>query len=232
MNRPRQFHLRSGLILATCAFLTITLAAHASDHQGDVTEEFHQTYALSPNGRVELDNINGAVHISTWDQNEVKVDAVKSAGTERTAGRGPHRDRLGPRPSLDPHQVSRPRSHLQLGIAQQSGQRRIHPHRPAQRAPRRDQADQRLTGRHRRQAATCARRASMAAWKRNNLCRPRRTLNRQRPSGGEVRSAIRFLDRTRLRERLHRVDDSHRIPRRKSTPARSPEESRMTSVCT
>jgi hypothetical protein len=82
MNRPRQFHLRSGLILATCAFLTITLAAHASDHQGDVTEEFHQTYALSPNGRVELDNINGAVHISTWDQNEVKVDAVKYAGTK------------------------------------------------------------------------------------------------------------------------------------------------------
>jgi hypothetical protein len=31
---------------------------------------------------VELDNINGAVHISTWDQNEVKVDAVKYAGTK------------------------------------------------------------------------------------------------------------------------------------------------------
>jgi hypothetical protein len=28
---------------------------------------------------VQLDNINGAVHISTWDQNEVKVDAIKYA---------------------------------------------------------------------------------------------------------------------------------------------------------
>jgi hypothetical protein len=31
---------------------------------------------------VELDNINGAVHISTWDQNEVKVDAVKFADSK------------------------------------------------------------------------------------------------------------------------------------------------------
>jgi hypothetical protein len=31
---------------------------------------------------VELDNINGPVHISTWDQNEIKVDAVKYAGTK------------------------------------------------------------------------------------------------------------------------------------------------------
>jgi DUF4097 and DUF4098 domain-containing protein YvlB len=46
-----------------------------------LTEEFHQTYALAANGRVELDNINGDVHISSWDRNEVKVDAVKYAGT-------------------------------------------------------------------------------------------------------------------------------------------------------
>ena len=42
----------------------------------------HQSYALTPDGRVELDNINGAVHISTWDRNEVKVDAVKYADSK------------------------------------------------------------------------------------------------------------------------------------------------------
>jgi DUF4097 and DUF4098 domain-containing protein YvlB len=47
-----------------------------------LTEEFHQTYALTADGRVELDNINGAVHISSWDRNEVKVDAVKYADTK------------------------------------------------------------------------------------------------------------------------------------------------------
>jgi hypothetical protein len=31
---------------------------------------------------VELDNINGDVHVSTWDRNEVKVDAVKSADSK------------------------------------------------------------------------------------------------------------------------------------------------------
>ena len=44
-----------------------------------VREEFHQTFALSPNGRVSLENINGTVHIQAWERNEVKVDAVKVA---------------------------------------------------------------------------------------------------------------------------------------------------------
>jgi DUF4097 and DUF4098 domain-containing protein YvlB len=44
-----------------------------------LTEEFHQSYPLSANGRVSIENINGGVRISVWDQNEVKVDAVKKA---------------------------------------------------------------------------------------------------------------------------------------------------------
>jgi hypothetical protein len=82
MNRPRQFHARSGIVLSSCAFFILALAAHASDHRGAFTEEFHQTYALTADGRVELDNINGAVHISTWERNEVKVDAVKYADSK------------------------------------------------------------------------------------------------------------------------------------------------------
>jgi DUF4097 and DUF4098 domain-containing protein YvlB len=45
----------------------------------EITEEFHQTYPLNANGRVSIENINGGVRISVWDQNEVKVDAVKRA---------------------------------------------------------------------------------------------------------------------------------------------------------
>src|SRR5947209_5220340 len=45
----------------------------------ELREEFHQTYPLTANGRVSLENINGGVHIAVWDQNEVKVDAVKRA---------------------------------------------------------------------------------------------------------------------------------------------------------
>ena len=45
----------------------------------ELSEEFHQTYPLNATGRVSLENVNGNVHISVWDQNEVKVDAIKRA---------------------------------------------------------------------------------------------------------------------------------------------------------
>jgi DUF4097 and DUF4098 domain-containing protein YvlB len=45
----------------------------------ELTEEFHQSYPLSATGRVSIENINGGVRISVWDQNVVKVDAVKRA---------------------------------------------------------------------------------------------------------------------------------------------------------
>lgn len=83
MNRNRQFTSWLGAVLGTvCALLVLALGAHASDHRGSLTEEFHQTYALTPDGRVELDNINGDVRISGWDQNQVKVDAIKYADTK------------------------------------------------------------------------------------------------------------------------------------------------------
>lgn len=83
MNRHRQSATWLGAALGTlCALLILALSAHASDHRGALSEEFHQTYALTADGRVELDNINGPVHISSWDRNEVKVDAVKYADTK------------------------------------------------------------------------------------------------------------------------------------------------------
>jgi hypothetical protein len=83
MNRHRQSATWVGATLGTvCALLTLSLGANASDHRGALTEEFHQTYTLTADGRIELDNINGDVHISSWDQNSVKVDAVKYADTK------------------------------------------------------------------------------------------------------------------------------------------------------
>ena len=82
MNRQRRHDVVPSAIIATIgALFILALGAQASD-RGAYTEEFHQTYAISADGRVELDNINGAVHISTWDQNQVKVDAVKYANSK------------------------------------------------------------------------------------------------------------------------------------------------------
>ena len=83
MDRIRQFSARMGGVLGTiCALVVLTLGAHASNHRGAFSEEFHQTYSLTSDGRVELENINGSVHISTWEQNAVKVDAVKYADSK------------------------------------------------------------------------------------------------------------------------------------------------------
>jgi DUF4097 and DUF4098 domain-containing protein YvlB len=86
MHRQSRLAAVAGTILGTlCALLVVSAQGHASD-KGRYTEEFHQTYPLAAGGRIELDNINGAVHITAWDQNQVKVDAVKYAGTRERLG--------------------------------------------------------------------------------------------------------------------------------------------------
>src|SRR4030088_1459254 len=60
-----------------CALACATSAAARDPRK--VTAEYHQSYPLAANGRVALENINGAVHVTAWDRNEVKLDAVKSA---------------------------------------------------------------------------------------------------------------------------------------------------------
>jgi Putative adhesin len=83
MKRHRLSATWLGAILGTLSALFLfALSAHAADHRGDLTEELHQTYSLTPDGRIELDNINGPVHISTWDRSDVKLDAIKYADTK------------------------------------------------------------------------------------------------------------------------------------------------------
>ncbi len=77
MERNRRNATTGAILGASLALLLNVALAHGADT--GVTEEFHHTYPLTANGRVELQNINGDVHIAVWDQNEVKVDAVKSA---------------------------------------------------------------------------------------------------------------------------------------------------------
>lgn len=58
----------------------LVLPSHVTAQSPElIREEFHQTYALSPNGRISLENIQGAVHIQAWERDEVRVDAVKIA---------------------------------------------------------------------------------------------------------------------------------------------------------
>jgi DUF4097 and DUF4098 domain-containing protein YvlB len=82
MKRSNRLSTWLGLVLGSCAALLLNVAIARASDEPMVMEEFHHTYPLNANGRVELQNINGAVHISAWDRNEVKVDAIKRAEDE------------------------------------------------------------------------------------------------------------------------------------------------------
>jgi len=80
MQKDRRIVTWAGAISGVFLALLLNAAlAHGADKGDFVTEEFHQTYPLAANGRVDLSNINGSVHITAWDQNQVKVDAIKRA---------------------------------------------------------------------------------------------------------------------------------------------------------
>ena len=64
-----------------------------------VTEKFEQTYPLTPNGKVSLSNVNGAIVVEAWDRNEVLVEATKTADSKEsldlvTINVDAHRDSL------------------------------------------------------------------------------------------------------------------------------------------
>ena len=79
----RRLAIVEAVVVAAIAAIFLISSAAGSDGQGRLTEEFHKVYPLSAQGRVEIANINGPVHITGWDRDEVKVDAVKSAWTKK-----------------------------------------------------------------------------------------------------------------------------------------------------
>jgi DUF4097 and DUF4098 domain-containing protein YvlB len=67
---------------ATCSTVK-TQNAVADELQTNTQERIDQTYPLNPNGRINLDNLNGEVVITAWDRNEVRVEAVKTIECDR-----------------------------------------------------------------------------------------------------------------------------------------------------
>lgn len=74
MNHSHR-HILRGTLFVVLAFT----AAGALSASAEVTQDFHKTVPLTPNGTLSLDNINGNVEITGWDRSEVQIDAVKSA---------------------------------------------------------------------------------------------------------------------------------------------------------
>ena len=71
----------SAVSLLVIIFSTISASAQTAE---EFRAEFHQTYPLAATGRINLKNVSGAVRISAWDRNEVKLDAVKTAQSKES----------------------------------------------------------------------------------------------------------------------------------------------------
>lgn len=82
MTPTRRISISQSVVVAAISAIFLISGAAGSDRKGTLTEEFHKVYPLSARGRIQIENLNGPVHITGWDRNEVKVDAVKSAWTK------------------------------------------------------------------------------------------------------------------------------------------------------
>lgn len=76
MKKQKRLATWLGVLIGTLSAVLLAGRAWAGE---PLTQEFHKTYTLNAEGRVSLQNINGAVAITGWDRNEVQVDAVKRA---------------------------------------------------------------------------------------------------------------------------------------------------------
>ena len=64
------------LVVAVLAFLCVAGLALADE---PYRETFDQSYPIAAGGRVSLSNVNGGVQVNVWDQNTVRVQAVREA---------------------------------------------------------------------------------------------------------------------------------------------------------
>lgn len=70
------FVLKSALLLALIAASAALVPAQSTAQSG---AEFHESYNLNAGGTVSVQNVSGYIRVTGWDENRVKVDAVKKS---------------------------------------------------------------------------------------------------------------------------------------------------------
>ena len=76
-------HTKILVLMATTSILT-SCYVDGIDLFGDshaYRKDFHYSYPLQPGGRLALENFNGAVEISGWDQDKVEIEGTQYAAT-------------------------------------------------------------------------------------------------------------------------------------------------------
>jgi DUF4097 and DUF4098 domain-containing protein YvlB len=65
--------------LLVSAVVAVFLSIAGVPRAAAISQQFDQTYPLEPGGTFELQNVNGAVDVQSWDRDTVEVHAVKTA---------------------------------------------------------------------------------------------------------------------------------------------------------
>src|SRR6266545_7382602 len=78
--------MNSRFLLVPLAAAVLSLAGCDLEDIGGLsseryTQDFHFNYNLKPGGRISLENFNGSVEISGWDQDQVDISGTKYAAT-------------------------------------------------------------------------------------------------------------------------------------------------------
>lgn len=70
-------------VSAALLFLTACDWSDMADLGGSAkyTEDFHHSYPLKAGGRLSIENLNGSIEISSWNENSVQIDGTKYAPT-------------------------------------------------------------------------------------------------------------------------------------------------------
>jgi hypothetical protein len=71
------------ILLTVLAVLVFFLGLNPLEASAQGKEKYEETFAktesLAADGRVEIRNVSGNVEVTTWDKNEVKIDALKTS---------------------------------------------------------------------------------------------------------------------------------------------------------
>src|SRR4030095_2916007 len=89
--------------------VTAQSATRSGAHSARQARELHETYDLTAGGVVFINNTSGYIRVTSWNENRVKVDAVKRGGREEDIGSV--EIQVTPRPRRIDIRTVYPRSH-------------------------------------------------------------------------------------------------------------------------
>jgi DUF4097 and DUF4098 domain-containing protein YvlB len=69
--------LKKAMVVAAGLTFVLALGASAAAEKEKYEEKFTKTESLDRDGRVTISNVSGRIEVRSWDENQVKIDAVK-----------------------------------------------------------------------------------------------------------------------------------------------------------